>query len=437
MQIFQKEQLNNRNKIEILDILIIAWTFSNALLKFFLYFFNIKSSSGQLAIVYIIVAIISILLCFRYFSRMIPSSFLAVVLLFATVGVSFVITFIQHGAFESEIVSEFKAYFAMALCTILITLIISWRKKNDINLNVVFILVSLLTLISFMSLFRGDSLTTGGYIRDSSGLIYQNVSYYSAHAFGLTLFHITETKKVKPLSWLYRIICFIYLIVQVSTCFLSGGRGGLVLLVILLISSILLYLGKKAYKIVVPAGIFIIIVRFTVPWLINTLNINIKGLTRILSFLNGNLIDDGRSSLYHKSFVLFQENPIIGNGIGSIFHYLDNYSHNMFLDILVETGIVGLIVFVVLLIAFIKKDVLLYRQGSLFRFLTIIFICGITLNMFSGYIWVNPHVWLPISVVLTIRKSVDDMNTSGITDSFASDTDNHNVISSLDGDNNG
>ena len=437
MQIFQKEQLNNRNKIEILDILIIAWTFSNALLKFFLYIFNIKSSSGQLAIVYIIVAIISILLCFRYFSRMIPSSFLAVVLLFATVGVSFVITFIQHGAFESEIVSEFKAYFAMALCTILITLIISWRKKNDINLNVVFILVSLLTLISFMSLFRGDSLTTGGYIRDSSGLIYQNVSYYSAHAFGLTLFHITETKKVKPLSWLYKIICLIYLIVQVSTCFLSGGRGGLVLLVILLISSILLYLGKKAYIIVVPAGIFIIIVRFTVPWLINTLNINIKGLTRILSFLNGNLIDDGRSSLYHKSFVLFQENPIIGNGIGSIFHYLDNYSHNMFLDILVETGIVGLIVFVVLLIVFIKKDVLLYRQGSLFRFLTIIFICGITLNMFSGYIWVNPHVWLPISVVLTIRKSVDDMNTSGITDSFASDTDNHNVISSLDGDNNG
>ena len=46
----------------------------------------------------------------------------------------------------------------------------------------------------------------------------------------------------------------------------------------------------------------------------------------------------------------------------------------------------------------------LFNQGSLFRFFAVIFICGVTLNMFSGYVWVNPHIWLPIAVVLTVQN---------------------------------
>lgn len=435
MQIFRREQLyKNRFKADILDVLLVLWTFSSALLSLVLYFFNIRSSSGQLAIIYVIVAAVSAFFCFRNFSRMIPAGFLSIVSLFVFIGFSFLFTNARFGASESKFVSEFKAYFAMAICTILLTLLIAWRKKKDISLFVVFIVIIALTLISFLSLFSGDSSTSAGFIRDSSGLIYQNVSYYSAHAFGLTLFHISESKRLNPLSWFYKIICFILLVIQTSTCFLSGGRGGLVLLAVLLIANVLINFGKKSYKIVVPGAIFVIVTRYTVPWLIGLLNINIKGLNRIMKFLNSSIIDDGRTSLYIKSLELFNENPIKGKGIGSVFFYMQGYSHNLFIDILIETGILGLSVFIIFLIWYLLKNISLFQQGSLFRFLTIIFICGITFNMFSGYFWVNPHIWLPLAVVLTINNK--DLKHS-VVESKPDDTDSHDNEHLLEDEDNG
>ena len=435
MQIFQKEQLNNNSlKLEMLDVLIILWTFSSAILKSVLYFFNLQAISGQLAIMYIIVAVISALLGFKYFSRMIPSGYLLVVLLFVVLGVSFVITGVRFGITEVKFFSEFKAYFAMAICSLLITVLVAWRKKKEINLNIIFIAIIILSLISFLSLFKGDSVTTGGYIRDSSGLIYQNVSYFSAQAFGLTLFHITESRKIRSLSWFYKIVCAILLVIQASTSILSGGRGGIVLLVILLIVTVIINMGKKSYKIIVPAVFFLVVVRYTVPWLINLFGINIKGITRIMSFISGDLINDGRFELYSQSLSLFGENPVFGNGIGSIFHYLHSYSHNLFMDILAESGIFGLVLFIMVLVIFLKKLFVLFRQGSLFRFLTYIFICGMTLNLFSGYVWTNQLVWLPIAIVLTINLNDFEYD---VNETYTSDFDNQEIDNSLDGENKG
>lgn len=439
MQIFQEEQLNNNKiKAEMLDFLIILFTFASAILKFVLYFLNLQSGSGQIAIVYVIVAVISAFLCFKYFSIMIPKGFFAIFVLFLLIGFSFSITWVRFGSTEPKFISECKAYFAMAICTLMITYLISRRRKRDINLNVIFVAIIMLSLISFLSLFQGDSITSGGYISDSSGLIYQNVSYFSAHAFGLTLFHITESRKYKSLSWIYKLSCFVLLIIQTSSCLLSGGRGGLVLLFVLFISCIIFNFGKKAYKIIVPVVIFIIIIRFTVPWLINLLGINIKGFTRIMSFLSGDLKTDSRVGTYMQSFDLFRESPIAGNGIGSIFNYLNSYSHNMVLDILAETGVVGLLVFVFVFVLCVRKNYALFRQGSLFRFLTYIFICGITFNMFSGYVWTNQLVWLPAAVFLAFNPNesvYDRIETTYSNDDIQDDAQDN--IQSLTDNNNG
>jgi O-antigen ligase len=171
-----------------------------------------------------------------------------------------------------------------------------------------------------------------------------------------------------------------------------------------------------------------------VPWLINLFGINIKGITRIMSFITGYLINDGRVELYSQSLSLFGENPVFGNGIGSIFHYLHSYSHNLFMDILAESGIFGLVLFIMVLVIFLKKLFVLFRQGSLFRFLTYIFICGMTLNLFSGYVWTNQLVWLPISIVLTINLNDFEYD---VNESYTSDFDNQEIDNSLDGENNG
>ena len=153
-----------------------------------------------------------------------------------------------------------------------------------------------------------------------------------------------------------------------------------------------------------------------------------------MSFFNGDFLNDGRFELYSQSLSLLGENPVFGKGIGSIFHYLHSYSHNLFMDILAESGVLGLLIFIVLLVLFIKKMFVLFRQGSLFRFLTYIFICGITLNLFSGYIWTNQLVWLPIAVVLTINLNEFEFAS---TENYISDSDNQDIDNSFDGENNG
>ena len=65
--------------------------------------------------------------------------------------------------------------------------------------------------------------------------------------------------------------------------------------------------------------------------------------------------------------------------------------------------------------------------------LTYIFICGITYNTFSGYIWTNQLVWLPIAVFLTIHPNESDNDSVEIT---SSDDDQDNAQSLID-ENNG
>ncbi len=402
-----------------LDVLIIIWSFSSAFLHSILFFINRQVNSGQLAIVYIIVAVLSGILCFKYFSRWTPRSVLFIIFLFVFIGISFVITRIRYGSGEPMFISEFKSFFAMAICIVLLSFLIIWRDKRDINLGMVLIAAIILSIVSFLSLFRGDRVTSAGYISDSSGLSYQNISYFSSYAFGLTFFHLNEKSKIIKLSPASVFMYVVLFLAQISSCLISGGRGGLVLFIILFVFSFAIHNGiKKSYKILLPTLIIILIAWFLIPIIIDVLDINVKGLSRIIRFLNRGFVDEGRSNLFSQSLNVFVDSPVIGNGIGSIFFYLHTYSHNLFLDILSETGLIGLFAFLFIIILFIRKTVLLFNQGSLYRFLTILFICGFSLNLFSGYFWANQHIWMPLIVMLISPVKVELGQTETETEQF-------------------
>lgn len=105
-----------------------------------------------------------------------------------------------------------------------------------------------------------------------------------------------------------------------------------------------------------------------------------------------------------NAMAAFHERPVFGHGIGSIFYLVGNYSHNVFTDVLAETGVVGLLIVILIMIVFLRKIKGLFAEGSLYRFLLMVFICGIMLNLFSGYLWVNQHVWLPVAVVMMVSR---------------------------------
>ena len=80
-----------------------------------------------------------------------------------------------------------------------------------------------------------------------------------------------------------------------------------------------------------------------------------------------------------SSIDLFKSSPIIGIGLGSFMHYETLITHNDYLLILAEQGLFGIILFLTILINFVKKayKVYLFERTpiNICMFFTILGIC--------------------------------------------------------------
>lgn len=81
------------------------------------------------------------------------------------------------------------------------------------------------------------------------------------------------------------------------------------------------------------------------------LQLQLRTVMRLLNFTGSVTDTTGRSWLFNKALTLASEHPIFGAGFGS-FHStalnvedIGNYPHNIYLEILAETGLIGLIIY--------------------------------------------------------------------------------------------
>jgi O-antigen ligase len=98
----------------------------------------------------------------------------------------------------------------------------------------------------------------------------------------------------------------------------------------------------------------------------------------------GDLLDVGnvnRIYLWVQSIELFKKNPIFGYGPGDVQIYAALFSttdlmsdpHNFILTILLHTGCIGLLFFVLLMITLCRRAILLYRKQKNPFFIVIMF----------------------------------------------------------------
>lgn len=409
MQISQEELYRDETQaLNLLDILIVLFAFTGPVIHSLLFIVNARAASGQMAIVYIMVAVGSVILFVRNGRRFLSRNILNILLLMFVATASFFITGVVYGRGNALFISEERAFLGMEGCILLLVLNISWTNKSEINTQLILVFDVILSVVCFFALTRGNSLTSGGYIYDTSGFLYQNISYYSAYGLGMNMFLLNEYKGKPRTKWL-SVLFLVLTLVQLFSAFMSGGRGGVFLAVVLLAYGLLTIYGfRRAYKMVLPAAITVIAVIFIFPSVIDRFGVSMSGLSRVLSFFSTRNTDRstiGRAVFARNAMTAFNERPAFGHGIGSIFYLVGNYSHNVFTDVLAETGVVGLIIVTLILISFLRKVRWLYKEGSFYRFLLMVFVCGISLNLFSGYLWVNQHVWLPVAVVMMAPRA--------------------------------
>ena len=178
------------------------------------------------------------------------------------------------------------------------------------------------------------------------------------------------------------------LVIPVYLCLETGSRGGLIILVLVSLYWVF-KLKNKSFILLIISFAAIIITTFNFDFIIERFlvlsdNYDESGTRNILRF-----------QLFLRGVYIFLDNPIFGAGIGTFHQFRHTWielipisrsdsfmdSHNSYIQILSETGLVGMILFLAFLY-FLIKAIVNYKG---FNMKIYIFLMGnIILYLFSG-----------------------------------------------------
>jgi len=120
---------------------------------------------------------------------------------------------------------------------------------------------------------------------------------------------------------------------------------------------------------------------------------NIGAINKLLFLSDGDDISNGRDLLYEKAYKIISSSPIIGHGVGYYELYNNIYVHQIFLQLMCEFGIIGMIVFLFPIYRTLKS--LYFSNASYYTIVMIILMTSTLVNLlFSSAHWLVPNFWL-------------------------------------------
>lgn len=177
--------------------------------------------------------------------------------------------------------------------------------------------------------------------------------------------------------------------------FLTRSRGPLLALAmtLLVLYSIKLFSSKK-YKQLAPIIVIITIFLAIIILDVGMVEYFTRGESSFLMEKNVR----SRINLYIAAWNDFIESPIMGKGIGNYCHQGHNYPHNIFLELLAETGLIGFILFIIAL----KPKNMLYFNNTFSLYM----LFALLTTMFSGDLEKNSYLVL-FSIILHLEVMKD------------------------------
>lgn len=242
---------------------------------------------------------------------------------------------------------------------------------------------------------------------------HQEISYSSAFCFLINWVNIItgNTKNRFPLFQrkIWRYLFFALLPLQALVCFLSGGRGGALLLVIGFITTFFVFSRHKMTKVL--------------PWTLLALAalifVSIKfggteeGFGRTFNYIGINGLDfDADDSTLQRlefrqtSYDIIMESPVIGHGLWNGLAYAGFFAHNIFLDVLISGGVLFLLFFLLIMKRCFRGCVKIFRHDdSKSVFLAWILYPSVML-LVSGYYLNSSFFWFTFLYAYLASKSL-------------------------------
>lgn len=225
----------------------------------------------------------------------------------------------------------------------------------------------LMLFLTASSVIGSNQLINGTNIVLSGGASYQAASYIAAFAFTLNIFILffgTNYNDVRIRVFkhkFYYLLSIALIPFQFYSILLSGGRGGFVLFAVaFIVLSLFKFKGK--YR---KSSIFTVIIASILIFLISDLVSSIAGDTltqgkeRVFSYFSSTGIDISKTSerdiVYSTALDYISKKPIVGYGIFKYYEIVGYNPHNIFLEIMLQGGIILLLFFLYLFVVFFNK----------------------------------------------------------------------------------
>lgn len=289
--------------------------------------------------------------------------------------------------------------------------------KLNLMVHVIRIMeVILLIIASGVIAFSVIPTLAGVRTASLAGASYQALSYYSAFIFGMLLAYNTQIPTSFRFTWTkskwYSGFIYVVMISCVIGTLLGGGRGAFLLLIayflIYLVS--LFFIHKITLNSLLRGFIRLILIIISISLFVDFFgkkDFIQSGFTRATQFISSDGGIDlaegssGRDVVYQVAIEYIDKNPISGYGPFG-FREKTIQAHNIFLEILLQFGLIGLIIFITLIIILIIKAV---KNRSVFSFWVFcLLLYPIVSLMFSGAYLHDPIFIFGISLLVLLKK---------------------------------
>lgn len=258
----------------------------------------------------------------------------------------------------------------------------------------------------------------GGWINNDNGMNYQAISYLASFSTVFAEYYYLEFENIEwPLFFkeeIGKIVCAFIVLIDIFTIFVAGGRGGLVLVLLSTIYTIGILVKRDGHNkmrifrnciIVISSPIVLIgIINFA-----KDASIKFSGIQRLLNF-KFFFSDKGRNTIRNTAISIIKDKPLFGHGFGTDFYEMGMWTHNLFTDLLLESGVIGLILFCFIMTYGLCVSFKLIHKDSTNRIWWMIFATGFIMSMFSGYYLTNTMIALSITFWANSYKNVKKYN---------------------------
>ena len=371
-------------------------------------------ANATMMLVFASISIITMVSFFLCTFRSMRKSELAACTLIVYILLNMYTTSVVNGGWSIGAKDNFLEFGVKALPAILVGLLISRYHLLHEMVQVIdyFLLVTGLGFLKvlYQGVFSGVS---RAQMLPVFGMDYQGISYFSAYMFILNLYMIVlgwkELRSSKRKTRKFQILRIFIAAVQFTVSLYSGGRGGFVLILASILAVFLyeIIINKKWIGIVY--GLITMVALFFILDYLSAYNQLFKaGLERIFDFIGPGGINwsgtSGRDVVYQRAINLILERPVFGYGFSGGTYNGVLSTHNLFLEILVDGGLVYLCIWIFMLINFAQKLLRKIKINSEYVLIAAIFLGDFVNLTFSTIYWRSTAIWFVLAFILSEKK---------------------------------